>query len=265
MYYVLNINDYTVQRLMEVDREYQIPITMVFIDFKKAFDTIEPAALWESLKAQGIDSGYVKLLKNCYNDCSTTITPFYNLVSIPITRGVRQGDTISPNLFSACLEPAFSRMQLKGDEKDYDKSPGIRINGRNLTDVRFADDIILISKTPETAEKMLQERVAEKNNNSTTAIEEVEEYVYLGRLLNTNNDLVPEIHRIRRAAWAAFNNIKNTTDALPCPKIRAQLFDTTVLPALTYGSETWTFTIALSERVRITHAAIERKRITLTE
>ncbi|EFP01594.1 hypothetical protein CRE_30244 [Caenorhabditis remanei] len=71
-----------------------------------------------------------------------------------------------------------------------------------------------------------------------TAIEDVEEYVYLGRLLNTKNDLEPEIHRRRRAAWAAFNNIKSTTDALSCPKIRAQLFDTTVLPALTYGSET---------------------------
>ncbi|EFO91764.1 hypothetical protein CRE_06993 [Caenorhabditis remanei] len=289
---------HSVQRLLEVGREYQIPITIIFIDFKKAFDTIEPAALWESLKTQGIDSGYIKLLKECYNDCSTTITPFYNPVNIPITRGVRQGDPISPNLFSACLETAFSRMSwphIKEDKDDYDNSPGIRINGRNLTHLRFADDIILISKTPQIAEKMLQELVNScetvgleinanktkvlrnkfasshqiniRKNNTMTAIEDVEEYVYLGRLLNTKNDLEPEIHRRRRSAWAALNNIKNTTDALTCPKIRAQLFDSIVLPALTYGSETWTFTKALSERVRITHAALERKLvgITLTE
>ncbi|EFO89991.1 hypothetical protein CRE_22067 [Caenorhabditis remanei] len=82
--------------------------------------------------------------KECYNDCSTTITPFYNPVNIPITRGVRQGDPISPNLFSACLETAFSRMSwphIKEDKDDYDNSPGIRINGRNLTHLRFADDI----------------------------------------------------------------------------------------------------------------------------
>uniref|UniRef100_A0A8R1HJM2 Uncharacterized protein n=1 Tax=Caenorhabditis japonica TaxID=281687 RepID=A0A8R1HJM2_CAEJA len=44
-----------------------------------------------------------------------------------------------------------------------------------------------------------------------------------------------------------------------CPRIRAQLFDSIVLPALTYGSEVWTFTQALSERVRVTHAALERR------
>ena len=81
----------------------------------------------------------------------------------------------------------------------------------------------------------------------------------LGRLLNTNNDLEPETHRRRRAAWTALNNIKNTTDALSCPKIRAQLFDTTVLPALTSGSETRTLTQALFERIRVTYAALERK------
>uniref|UniRef100_A0A8R1INV3 Endonuclease-reverse transcriptase n=1 Tax=Caenorhabditis japonica TaxID=281687 RepID=A0A8R1INV3_CAEJA len=81
----------------------------------------------------------------------------------------------------------------------------------------------------------------------------------LGRLLNHNNELEPELHRRRRAAWVAFNNIKNTTDALSCPRIRAQLFDSIVLPALTYGSEVWTFTQALSERVRVTHAALERR------
>uniref|UniRef100_A0A8R1E926 Uncharacterized protein n=1 Tax=Caenorhabditis japonica TaxID=281687 RepID=A0A8R1E926_CAEJA len=52
------------------------------------------------------------------------------------------------------------------------------------------------------------------HNNVTTCIEEVNEYVYLGRLLNHNNELEPELHRRRRAAWAAFNNIKNTTDPL---------------------------------------------------
>ncbi|EFO97547.1 hypothetical protein CRE_26029, partial [Caenorhabditis remanei] len=162
---------HSVQRLLEVGREYHIPITMVFIDFKKAFDTIEPTALWESLKTQGIDSVYIKLLKECYNDCSTTITPFYNPVNIPITRGVRQGDPISPNLFSACLESAFRRMSwphLKEDKDDYDNSPGIRINGRNLTHLRFADDIILISKTPQIAEKMLQELV---NSCETVGLE----------------------------------------------------------------------------------------------
>uniref|UniRef100_A0A8R1IA27 Reverse transcriptase domain-containing protein n=1 Tax=Caenorhabditis japonica TaxID=281687 RepID=A0A8R1IA27_CAEJA len=89
--------------------------------------------------------------------------------------------------------------------------------------------------------KVMRNKFASKSpvnvthNNATTCIEEVNEYVYLGRLLNHNNELEPELHRRRRAAWAAFNNIKNTTDALSCPRIRAQLFDSIVFPALTYA------------------------------
>uniref|UniRef100_A0A8R1EDT1 Reverse transcriptase domain-containing protein n=1 Tax=Caenorhabditis japonica TaxID=281687 RepID=A0A8R1EDT1_CAEJA len=205
-----------------------------------------------------------------------------------------EGDPISPNLFSACLESVFHKMSwqhLRGDEDDKnDKAkllPGIRINGQNLTHLRFADDIVLVASNPKAASLMIQELVGMcgkvglrmntnktkvmrnkfasqspvnvTHNNVTTCIEEVNEYVYLGRLLNHNNELEPELHRRRRAAWAAFNNIKNTTDALSFPRIRAQLFDSIVLPALTYGSEVWTFTQALSERVRVTHAALERR------
>uniref|UniRef100_A0A8R1EQN7 Reverse transcriptase domain-containing protein n=1 Tax=Caenorhabditis japonica TaxID=281687 RepID=A0A8R1EQN7_CAEJA len=159
----------------------------------------------------------------------------------------------------------MSWQHLRGDEDDEnDKAnllPGIRINGQNLTHLRFADDIVLVASNPKAASLMIQELVemcgkvglrmntnktkvmrnkfASQSpvnvtlNNVTTCIEEVNEYVYLGRLLNHNNELEPELHRRRRAAWAAFNNIKNTTDALSCPRIQAQLFDSIVLPALT--------------------------------
>uniref|UniRef100_A0A8R1E441 Reverse transcriptase domain-containing protein n=1 Tax=Caenorhabditis japonica TaxID=281687 RepID=A0A8R1E441_CAEJA len=285
---------HSIQRILEVGREYQQPLTLVFIDFHKAFDSVEPQAIWESLKSQGVQPAYIALLQQCYTNCTTTITPFHKKIEIPITRGVRQGDPISPNLFSACLESVFNKMSwqhLRGDEDDEnDKAnllPGIRINGQNLTHLRFADDIVLVASNPKAASLMIQELVemcgkvglrmntnktkvmrnkfASQSpvnvtlNNVTTCIEEVNEYVYLGRLLNHNNELEPELHRRRRAAWAAFNNIKNTTDALSCPRIRAQLFDSIVLPALTYGSEVWTFTQALSERVRVTHAALERR------
>ncbi|CAI2293098.1 unnamed protein product [Caenorhabditis sp. 36 PRJEB53466] len=285
-------------RLLEVGREYQIPLTLVFIDFHKAFDSVEPGAIWESLRRQGIDSAYINLLKECYTNCSTTFTPFHRPVTVPITRGVRQGDPISPNLFSACLELVFSEMSwnhLKGHDEDHPTNPGIRINGRNrfvrldLTHLRFADGIVLAANHPNTASEMIQELVKrcakvglQINTNktkvlrntfatdhpaciksgatTTTAIDDVNEYIYLGRLLNTRNELEPELHRRRRAAWAAFNGIKDTTDALTCPKIRARLFDSIVLPALAYGSETWTFTKALAERVRVPLLHVKKRK-----
>uniref|UniRef100_A0A8R1E8A4 Reverse transcriptase domain-containing protein n=1 Tax=Caenorhabditis japonica TaxID=281687 RepID=A0A8R1E8A4_CAEJA len=259
---------HSIQRLLEVGREYQQPLTLVFIDFHRAFDSVEPQAIWESLKSQGVQPAYIALLQQCYTNCTTTITLFHKKIEISITRGVRQEDPISPNLFSACLESVFNKMSwqhLRGDGDDEnDKAkllPGIRINGQNLTHLRFADDIVLVASIPKAASLMIQELVEMcgkvglrmntnktkvmrikfssqspvnvTDNNATTCIEEVNEYDYLGGLLNHNNELEPQLHRRRRAAWAAFNNIKNTTDALSCPRIRAQLFDSIVLPALT--------------------------------
>uniref|UniRef100_A0A8R1E7Y2 Reverse transcriptase domain-containing protein n=1 Tax=Caenorhabditis japonica TaxID=281687 RepID=A0A8R1E7Y2_CAEJA len=225
---------HSIQRLLEVGREYQQPLTLVFIDFYKAFDSVEPQAIWESLKSQDVQPAYIALLQQCYTNCTTTITPFHTKIKIPITRGHLRGD--------------------KDDENDKAKLlPGIRINGQNLTHLRFADDIVLVASNLKAASLMIQELVEMcgkvglrmntnkakvmrnrfssrspvnvTHNNVTTCIEEVNEYVYLGRLLNHNNELEPELHRRRRAAWAAFNNIKNTTDALSCPRIGAQLFD----------------------------------------
>lgn len=109
--------------------------------------------------------------------------------------------------------------------------------------------------------KVLRNRFADPSKvyfgspSPTTQLDDVDEYIYLGRQINAQNNLMPEIHRRRRAAWAAFNGIKNATDSITDKKIRANLFDSIVLPALTYVSEAWTFTKALSERVRITHAS----------
>ncbi|EFP02132.1 hypothetical protein CRE_22714 [Caenorhabditis remanei] len=43
----------SVQRLLEVGQGYQIPIAMIFIDFRKVSDAIKPTDLWETLKTQG--------------------------------------------------------------------------------------------------------------------------------------------------------------------------------------------------------------------
>ena len=89
-------------------------------------------------------------------------------------------------------------------------------------------------------------------------ISETSSYVYLGRSLNVENNMKEELDRRRRAAWAAFRTLKEVTDQLTDPKLRAHLFDSTVLPALCYGAETWVGTSATSKILRTTHRALER-------
>jgi hypothetical protein len=97
----------------------------------------------------------------------------------------------------------------------------------------------------------------------TTPLEDVENYVYLGRLVTVKNELRPEIARRRKAGWAAFGSIKAVIDETRDTQLRAQLFNTTVLPALCYGAETWSLNKGLAEQLRVAHASLERRLVGL--
>ncbi|KAK6762491.1 hypothetical protein RB195_023278 [Necator americanus] len=59
--------------------------------------------------------------------------------------------------------------------------------------------------------------------------------------MNTENNLAPELHRRREAAWGAYKSIEDVAKKNRNTRLRAHLFNTTVLLALTYASETWAF------------------------
>ena len=113
---------------------------------------------------------------------------------IRIKRGVRQGDTISPKLFTATLESIFRRLNWE--------NKGVKIDGEFLSNLRFADDIFLCTETPQELQQMLQELSDESRqmglkmnitktkvmvvdntpiNVNNVLIENVPGYVYLGQ------------------------------------------------------------------------------------
>ncbi|EYB96964.1 hypothetical protein Y032_0145g2509 [Ancylostoma ceylanicum] len=72
------------------------------------------------------------------------------------------------------------------------------------------------------------------------------------------NDLKPEIIKSNRAAWSAYNTIKPSVSEIKNQRLRAELFNSTVIPALCYGSETRTLTKAMDAQLKTTQASIER-------
>ncbi|KAK6736192.1 hypothetical protein RB195_019080 [Necator americanus] len=91
-----------------------------------------------------------------------------------------------------------------------------------------------------------------------TNIFECTSYVYLGRKLNMMNDLTPKLGMRRRAAWEAYKSIENVVKKTRNTRLRAHLFNTTVLPALTYASETCAFRRQEGNAVSVIERAIER-------
>uniref|UniRef100_A0A0K0CSS1 Endonuclease-reverse transcriptase n=1 Tax=Angiostrongylus cantonensis TaxID=6313 RepID=A0A0K0CSS1_ANGCA len=91
-----------------------------------------------------------------------------------------------------------------------------------------------------------------------TNISECSRYVYLGREINMMNDLAPELSRRKRAAWGTFESIEDLVKRTMNTRLRAHLFDSTVLPALTYASETWSLRKQNERSLSVIERAVER-------
>ena len=192
--------------------EYKIPLCFTFVDYQKAFDSIEFTPLFTALANQGVDPAYITILRDLYNGATSTLKLHKDSNKISLERGARQGDNISPKLFTACLQDAIIN-KIDWEEK------GINIDGEHLSHLIFADDIILIAHTPQELQEMLvdinnyskpvglnmnlgKSKIMLNNHteNSTVevdgkAIEEVEKYVYLGTTVSRDGDLMPEIKK----------------------------------------------------------------------
>ncbi|EYB93569.1 hypothetical protein Y032_0180g763 [Ancylostoma ceylanicum] len=97
-----------------------------------------------------------------------------------------------------------------------------------------------------------------------TNIPECSSYVYLGREINMVNDLAPELGRRKRAAWGAYKSIEDVVKKTKNTRLRAHLFNTTVLPALTCASETWALRKQDENAVSVIERSIERLMLGMT-
>nr|CDJ83180.1 RNA-directed DNA polymerase (reverse transcriptase) domain containing protein [Haemonchus contortus] len=254
---------------------------MTFIKYENAFDSVEPAKVWEALEEQGVERIYVDVLRESYCGRTTVFRPFYNYLEITVEKGLRQDDPISPHLFCACLEHLIRRCHWD----DF----GVNINGRSLNHLRFGSNIVLITNSPEDASEMLRRleeqgsqcgltivtsktKVMRNSFSSGTPvllegspIEDLDGYVYLGSQLNMRNDLTEEMKRRREAATDAFESIEIIVKNTENDKLRARLFNSTVLPALTYAGETWALTKSLEKQLLSIHVSLERRLLNLSQ
>lgn len=108
------------------------------VDFKQAYDNIIWNKLWYNLIRLGIPTKIVKLIKSC-NSNTNCVVRVQEELSIPfeVVKGLRQGDALSPVLFTLALESLIRRIPQK-------KSMGL--NG-NHTILAYADDIIILGDT----------------------------------------------------------------------------------------------------------------------
>ena len=269
-----------ITQLVQKSNEYEIPMCFIFVDYEKAFDSVEHCGIINAIKEHQINSVYIETLINIYNSGTSIIRLDKESNKFPIQKGVRQGDTLSPKLFNAGLEQVF-RM-LKWDNK------GIRINGEKLNHLRFADDIVLISNNGEEVEEMLNELNQESNklgmkinmkktkvmyneyatikpvHIGTQEVEQVNDYVYLGQLVTMQNDKSDEIKRRIAAGWGVFGQYRDILKSKIPLSLKRKVYNQCIQAAMTYGCQTWAVTKRMQDRLKTTQRSMERAMIGIT-
>ena len=108
---------HSINQLKEKCQEYNIPLCIAFIDYEKAFDSVETCAVLGALKEQGINNAYLKIFKDIYSDCYNTVKLHKTSDKINIKKGVRQGDTTHQNSSQQLLKE--SSKHLTGTKKAF--------------------------------------------------------------------------------------------------------------------------------------------------
>ena len=245
--------------------EFRIPLWLASLDLKKAFDRIEWSALFHALQVQNVPQEYCTLLAALYDG---QVGSLGQNGQFDITRGVKQGDVLSPMLFNAGLEIAIRRW------KQMLTTEGVLIGAgcddNRLTNVRFADDLVLYANSAEELARMLDllaEELAKvgltlnakKSKIFTTCSDHVNsdvpifldaagDFIEVARAADLHKYLgcmIPgDLKRRGRAnlehrlhcAWAKFGMFKHAlTDKHVDMKLRLRLLDAVVTPCALYG------------------------------
>ena len=128
--------------IIEKASEFQKKFYLCFIDHTKAFDCVDHNKLWKILKRWEIPDHLICPLRNLYAGQEATVRTGHGTTDwFQIEKGVHQGCILSPCLFNLYAEYIMRNPGLE------ETQAGIKIAGRNINNLGYADDTTLWQKT----------------------------------------------------------------------------------------------------------------------
>ena len=146
-------NTWSIETLIKHHRAKGIPLTLISLDLTAAFDSVPHDAIARALKRVNVDGKYINLVKACNTGSRTNIScNGIEVGTVPMLRGVRQGDPASPVHFNIFMDELICLLN--------NEFTGITVNEEKLCCLAYADDFVLIAKTPEDARRMLNRTIS---------------------------------------------------------------------------------------------------------
>ena len=91
-----------------------ITVYNCFIDFQKAFDSIQQDVIWATFQSFGVDEKLTRMLKNCYDKSKSAVQIGSDIGEwFRTVVETRHGNLISPTTFIAYLERVMTALEEK--------------------------------------------------------------------------------------------------------------------------------------------------------
>ena len=259
----------TLRIIVEQSNEWNASLYVNFVDFEKAFDSLDRDTLWKLMRHFGIPDKIVRLTRGMYQDMKCKVLVKGKLTdAFGVSTGVRQGCLLSPFLFLLAVD-WLMKETTKGHRD------GIQWSlFHQLEDLDFADDLALLSHS----HTQMQNKTTRLNNLSSNLglnihikktkmlrinadnepiiltdmpIEEVDGFTYLGSIIDkkggTDEDIKARIQKAR-ASFIMLRGIWKSKELNTRTKLR--IFKTNVKTVLLYGSETWKLTTTSLQKLQ---------------
>lgn len=272
---------FNLRNIFEKCREFNVDLYACFIDYTKAFDCVQHEKMWNIMKGMGFPTHLIHLIESLYHEQKAAVrTAGETSTWFEVQKGVRQGCILSPYLFNIYAENIMRNVKY---DETYGKYESFTIGGNEIPELRYADDTVILSNTPEGLEHLIlavkihsEEQNLQLNIKKTKImttdrttqqpkiringeeIENVTEFEYLGSVINSRGDCFIETKRRLAMAMQRLNNMKklwqNTNTSMKIKLLRACIF-----PVATYGCESWTITQTMQKKIQAFETRCYRK------
>ncbi len=253
---------YTLSSIIKNKLNQKKEIFACYVDFRKAFDLLDRDMMLYRFLEYGINGKFYESIKGIYHRafCAVKINGILS-EWFESKMGTKQGDNLSPNCFSIYLNPLLSELKASG--------LGVSVNNNTVSVLAYADDLVLIAENEVDLQSLInilqnwcykwrlcvnvdKTKIMHFRNKDSPLtkvafvingqpLECVEEYKYLGIMMDQFHDFVKTAELLAASAGRALGSVINKVKANKDLGFNSYttLVDNCVAPILLYGSSVW--------------------------
>ena len=256
----------TLNTIISKYKKLKTPVFAVFVDFKKAFDSVCREALFFKLASIGVSGKMFKTIKNMYENSTGQIKLSGHVSNkFDINKGTEQGHPLSPDLFKIYIKDLSDL--LKGGNCP-------KLLNQLISHLLWADDLILLALDSETLQNQLNllaayckewgveiniaktklvrfnskfdGRAATRFNLGNEIVKETDSYCYLGIEIHKSGSFTLARSELKKKALRALYGLKSTVNKTKISfRALTTLFDSLIKPIVLYGAPIVTPTMSI--------------------